>query len=852
MICAPEERGAFLMSQYELSIEPRFVEEAERLVSLEGRVFPTLVVMWESTMLGQDWQTILVLDYTFPLPPLQPGASFNEVRIAAFTEDVPTKFLYFGTELSADAPRIAPEMENIISPTGTYQEYRLTSESCSLPYLDLIQSTPRVYGNGPQDYYSPPIKVERFDAGSGLDLIADNFPTVVAQLPPIGSDVLTDPRKGYWQGSRFVGTRRIAILRQGRVVGLRRRASDKEVVPPEVVRRDPHLDVQEAWVAVDIGMSTTVVAVGDGDRHEFIRVGAADAPRVAADFEIPSAVMFNHLPRTVKAWRDRVILPLTQWGDVFVGNAVQERLAVHGKERAQRMKSTVNELGALPARLERGDKVSLCGRSDLDATATLQRPAPPVIDEEGIGPDDPFDPLELFAYYLGIHVNERRRGIHMRYAIGMPTGWPKARREQVLCEFRRGILRSLPAGMVEYDDVNTLQVVDAGPNVLSFATYAFRVFGIAPKGEEPVTFVSVDAGASETSVLCGHYRNGTLDEAAAGHEKVVEHVEPTVLSDFGSELLLHRLAYKIYAASATSMKTHNIPFELPPGEEPLEGAEHRLVSTLDAQTNVRLVKDAIRSILEKVGPMPVPDQLQLFSMDGNVRDARIMIDRAALHEWLRGQISEAAVKIKSAIDHGLGQVCRGDIPWDELRVVLGGRLGMHPFLQERLAAVMPEGVRIHRFREPDETNVAAPTVKLATSLGILSMRYQPVTPAEVNDDRAAFNYRVGRAKRGKLFTVLDASVGYDVWREMGACTKPDVTILYADVDGGPDMDADDQRMCRVTCNLGYDAVGYRVYMRAVAGNKVEVAVGPPGGRPADDAVIWVVDLAAASAEPLAH
>src|SRR5262245_35427227 len=174
------------MPQYELSIDAALVEQAEQLISLEGRVFPTLVVMWESQMLGQDWQTIMVLDYTIPLPPLNPGKTFNDVRIGAYTEDVPTKFLYFGTELSANAPRVAPEMENIISPARTYQEYRLT-EACAIPYLDLIQSTPRIYGNGPQDYYSPPIRVERFDGGLGADLISDNFPAIVANLPPLDS-----------------------------------------------------------------------------------------------------------------------------------------------------------------------------------------------------------------------------------------------------------------------------------------------------------------------------------------------------------------------------------------------------------------------------------------------------------------------------------------------------------------------------------------------------------------------------------------------------------------------------------------------------------------------------------------
>ncbi|MBI4700376.1 MAG: hypothetical protein HY744_04280, partial [Deltaproteobacteria bacterium] len=248
------------MSLYELSIDPALLAQAERLASLEGREFPTLVVQWEAEMLGQPWLTTLVLDYTVPLPPIGAGATFNEVRIAAHTGDVPTKFLYFGTELTASAPRVAPEMENVVAPARLYQEYRLTEDTCAVSYLDLITTTPRIYGNGPQDYYSPPIKVERFDASLDVSMIADRFPTIVANLPGVPGEVLTDPRRGFWQGSRLVGTRRIAILRKGQVVGLCHRVGEKEVVPPEVVRRDPRKDVQNAWVAIDLGTSSTVVA----------------------------------------------------------------------------------------------------------------------------------------------------------------------------------------------------------------------------------------------------------------------------------------------------------------------------------------------------------------------------------------------------------------------------------------------------------------------------------------------------------------------------------------------------------------------------------------------------------------
>jgi hypothetical protein len=47
-----------------------------------------------------------------------------------------------------------------------YQEFRLEESTCPLPYLKLIQATPRIYGNSAQDYYSPPIKVERYDGGA--------------------------------------------------------------------------------------------------------------------------------------------------------------------------------------------------------------------------------------------------------------------------------------------------------------------------------------------------------------------------------------------------------------------------------------------------------------------------------------------------------------------------------------------------------------------------------------------------------------------------------------------------------------------------------------------------------------
>ncbi len=836
---------------FEFSTDPQHVEEGERLVLLGGRAFPTIVVSWRSTVLGQEWLTTLVLDYTIPLPPLEPGTTFNEVRLGAYTGDVPTKFLYFGTELGASAPRVAPQMENVVTLAGSYQEYRLVESECPLPYLELISSMPRIFGNGPQDYYSPPIKVERFDAVMGPSLIVDSFAKSVAGLDVTRGEILVDPSEGFWHGARFAGPKKMAIRRQGVVVGLRQRtgSAEREVIPPEVVRRDPRSDVRDAWVAIDLGSVSTVVAIGRGEGQELLRVGTAAPAATPADYESPSEVRFTDLARTMKAWQDRVILPLTEASDVSVGvRARAERLAAApGEERARATRASIAGLTECGARLEAGYRVFASGLAEPEHPIQLARPAPPVLDEDGISPDDPFDPLELFAYYLGLHINTRARGLYLRYSVGMPTGWAPHRREQVLHQLRRGLFRSLPAGMVAFDDVAGLEVLDAGPNVLSFAAYGFRLFDFVPRGE-PIPFVAIDAGALETAVLCGYYRAATPVEVGMGCDRVVEHTQPLVLHGFGGEALLGELAYRAYALSVASMHAADVPYCPGPGEAPLPGMEALLSDSLEAQTNARLMKEALRPLLEKVGPSPMPDALHLFARNGSVVEVPVLIDRGALGDYLRGRLDAGAAAIQQAIDAGFQQITRAGAPYAAMRAMLGGRLAMHPFLQERLEARLPPGVRIHKFREPDGTNLGAPTVKLATALGILERRRRPFAPTAVRDERAGFGYRVGRAKQGRFVTVLDASSGYDAWREFGPCTRPEVTVLYGELHVTPDgAAADDPAVRALVCDLGHDAVGYRVYLRAITGTRVELSIGPPGGRPDEHAPVWGLDLTSGAA-----
>jgi hypothetical protein len=147
-------------------------------------------------------------------------------------------------------------------------------------------------------------------------------------------------------------------------------------------------------------------------------------------------------------------------------------------------------------------------------------------------------------------------------------------------------------------------------------------------------------------------------------------------------------------------------------------------------------------------------------------------------------------------------------------------------------------------------NPAAPTVKTTTAMGVLALRLDRLGAALRAEKRDNFRYRVGRARHGQLYDVLDPTADYDEWREMGACTKPDVEVLFLPAEDDSEVAADDPRVMRATCALGPAGVGQRLYIRAVAPSRIEVSVGAPGDEPAKGAPCWAVNLRSCVAEKL--
>lgn len=843
------------MGLYELSIDPEKIAEAESITSVDAlsrREFPTLVMQWESKIFGQGWTTTIVLDYLIALPPLEPPASFIPVRVGAFVGNAPTKYFYFGTEMNNTVPRLAPEMENLATPQSLYQEFLIDERSTPIPYLKLIQATPRIFGNGAQDYYAPPIKVERYDGAPNPEHVADLFPKQVAGLPIVPGRFLTDVTGGIWEGSRFSGIRSIAVLRQGKVVGIHQKLGrpDRDTAPNNVVRRDPKRDIRTSeWVAIDVGArSITVAARLEKSHPELFRLCTMEPAKRPADYENPSEITFHNLKSSMRAWRERVIQPHTRIADVAVAFGAN-RLRAEPLDPVARAAATLTEIPLAREWTDENRGVKMCGYVDPDYIEPLKKPAPPIIDEEGIGAHDPFDPIELYAYQIGLHVNHRSRGIANRYMVSMPTGWSSERRRSVLIAIRRGIFKSLPAGMLEFHELDKLIVADAGLSSICFLAHSYRTFSAIPK-DGPITFGVFEAGASETGIVFGILREPSGEEKKEGFTLIIEHLDHASIPWFGAERLLHRLAYRVYADHAADMVEMKIPFELPREERALPGAEDLLVASPNARANTFLLKEAVRPLFEGDATYRLPQLIRLASNEGGTRDVKLALNRVTLRQivdlWFQAAIGEFQHHLAAALQ----RLARGSDPYEGLRVFLAGRMSMHIGLQDMLTKSLPANVRVHKFREPDRSNLGAPTVKTAVALGALSLRLDRIGVTRRTEKRDAFRYRVGRARHGQLADVLDPAVEYDHWREVGACTRPQVDVLFMRADYDGEVAADDPRVMRVECDLGPDAVGRRLFFRAVGTHRIEVSVANVGEEPQPESPKYAVELQTGMAFPL--
>lgn len=639
------------------------------------------------------------------------------------------------------------------------------------------------------------------------------------------------------------------------------------------VARDPWRDVQEdGVVCIDFGTSSTVAAVREADNSvRLLRLdvsGAEAAPGEGPDpYENPTALEFANLEEALLPWRNEPWRPLVEWKHVKCSHLARNEL-----RQGQRAESGLQAIKTWARALPGSHPVWLRDETGEDFSLS---PLPVAEAEESAGPGDfahrPLDPIELYAYFLGVACNNQAffgGRIYRDYAMTFPVKFPREVRERILQGFRRGLVRSMPCALASSrrwrQENAPFRLAERASEPTAFAAGVLPWLGIAPT-EGGVPFAVFDFGGGTTDFAFGLWRLPTPEERAnEPWEQVLDILDVAGDENLGGEHLLELLARELLRGDAENRAAcvaAGVSFT-PPREEPLfDGAELLFSAGREARANTVTLCELLRPLWEE-GRLSDDGtgllRANFLDRKGGTVNLSLKVDEDALRESLKKRILKGVGAFFAAFRQAFK--AHGIRP-QELHVLLAGNSCRSPLVRAAfetcLDEIVPherESVVIHDEMLPggagDAPGAAAPqlaadgsippTLKTGVALGLLRLLPGEAT-GMVERNRAGespFLHTVGTFSNNILQPVLPRNADYGHWHVAGRVFREGVFLLgYTLAPEAIEQECPRSACRQLRLNLGPENSGKYLFIRAVAPGRMERALGAAPDGPPDEAHI---------------
>lgn len=691
-----------------------------------------------------------------------------------------------------------------------------------------------------------------------LSALYKKIDTRSAKLPPLEAADFTDPNKGLWE---FWGMDAKGLEAHG------------------LRARNPADDVQQGMVAIDFGTSSTVVAYEENGVGKLLRIGVTDfwEKEKSPHYENPTVLELVDFQKLLKPWRSQAYRPGVAWDDVRCSHE-----ALHNFRDNQTdpkiVASILTKIKQWALREGDGTRVRLTDqtyRTEHElAPLTLRQPVkgrPLEVSEA-----DPFDPVELYAWFLGLTINWRRRGIFLRYYMTFPVDYPREVKDKILASFRRGLQRSLPATLTTQPVFGEkFTVEERASEPAAYAAIALPTLEIEPTAEG-VAYAVFDFGGGTTDFDFGYYREPTETEERAGVERVFEHFGNGGDKFLGGENLLEHLAYLTFRHNIEVCRTQKIAFTKPLDALDFNGSEMFLERTQAAATNSLMLVSRLRSFWEsgeknKTGI----EKIDLIDREGKKVPCEFKVPYAELKAFLQtrieqgvhnffialkkafgdklptevqvllaGNASRSAIALNlfglnvppdefdalDALDGSEYQECLASLS-DELKAKLLARPHERTWaFQQTLFSENGPQFTVHAPLAADESDVNRPTGKTGVALGLLELCPGSTTRVvnhavqNVTGD-APFQHYVGRIRQKKFHVSLHQGGAYQQWVELGPVSDDRVFKLFHSQAAralSGSMPLGDPALILKTLDFAGDTNGHQVLARPVKPHEIEV------------------------------
>ncbi|OOV88331.1 hypothetical protein [Oceanospirillum linum] len=669
-----------------------------------------------------------------------------------------------------------------------------------------------------------------------------NLDSTSTTLPKLEQNQISDQDKGLWE----------------------LHGADANLLQKFQIRpRNPALDVKDWPIAIDFGTSSTVVAYQEHGQKKLLRIGVKDhfSEPEASHFENPTVLEFVDLPKTLQPWQSTAYRPKVKWGDVRCSHEALSRLrdnegdlSITTSVLAKIKHWALREARDIAVRIS--DQVNQFEK-ELEPL-TLRNPTKGQALQ--VSNQDPFDPIELYAWFLGLTINWRQRGIFLKYYMTFPVAYPQVVKDKILASFRRGLQRSLPESLINQQVFNDFSVTERASEPAAFAATALPYFGIEPT-EEGVAYGVFDFGGGTTDFDFGLYREPSPEEEDEGYEEVFEHFGASGDKFLGGENLLEHLAYEVFKANQALCREKKIAFTKPLDADDFPGSEMLLEKTRAAFTNTQMLMSRLRPYWEaREQNSQGIEKLNLINRSGESISCELTLPYDELESFLNQRLAKGVINFFSAMHKAFTEA---DVQPQKVHIFLAGNASLSPALQslfglnskgeqgnkgeqnseagenpyhqqvaeltDRLFGALDIDFQVHAPISQSEGNPYQATTKTGVALGLLDLC--PGSPVKVVNraviaaqGEAPFDHYVGCIKRRMFKPSLKRHAAYGQWHELGPVREGVFTLVstQSPMANTGTVPQNDPILIHKPLSFAHAQPGERVFARAIAPDQIEL------------------------------
>ncbi|WP_187949648.1 hypothetical protein [Helicobacter pylori] len=374
-----------------------------------------------------------------------------------------------------------------------------------------------------------------FEAFKKLMLNVDN---IAVSLKSYSQSQLLDLDGGHWDLEAPSAPKESVTFRFD---NLPKDNKDKEM---HFYARSSLKDLKKGVVAIDFGTkSTTASYMNETGTYRLLSIGGLVDDASLTKFENPTIVEFRHRKKFITEYDALKHRPFTERNDIEVAHEAQKNTAgVKGNDLYRFFSKLKQWAGADEKQNFRDLIKDFSLESFTDCTD--------------------FNPIEIYAYYIGRCINNMHNGVFLKYFLSYPIKYEKNQAEKIRESFERGLKKSLPRHV--FDDektAKTFKVELRASEPCAYAISALKSYGFfkSEKLDKPIYYGVFDFGGGTTDFDFGKWEKSAspkflykMTHFSSGGDKYL-----------GGENLLELLAWEMYAKNFQELKAKDIVIAKP-------------------------------------------------------------------------------------------------------------------------------------------------------------------------------------------------------------------------------------------------------------------------------------------------